>query len=333
MNSSFNLSKLFAKHLKSTYKVLFIRNKERLSLCDEKTLELVRAELLDNEYRLLFSKSGTKKYSLELFEEYNNQLKKYTKANFSQKLQFAKEKMVEFGMSERDRIIEWTNRPNEELVKDMAEYAAWLAVMKYRIDEADVLFEEDELYDFVLHNEKPNTNGVKIKDNQQTIDSEKPNTKKPTKRRRSYKSSSSKMQINVDYLELLPILYNKLDKNYIEHISISSFNDAFDGKTSSGYINWIATDYEFVYLLDNLEFMLDKRLYRINGSAKLKELQRHFKLKGRNLNSGSLRGTRNKIKELQSLSKTEYEKCTNEMKKNITALDIVIQELKNRIEK
>lgn len=189
-----NLNIIFNKYKEEKQTELLNRNNERLALCDEKTLVQVRAGLLDNEYRLLFSSFGTKKYARELYEEHKNQVKKYPKASFVQQLQFAKEKMVEFGINERDRIIEWTNRPDEELVKDMAEYAAWLTVMKYRINEVDVVFEEEEE---LLNNEsfKSKKESSELKDSKKT---------------KSIDLTSMRLKWNVEDIEELKELFHQL---------------------------------------------------------------------------------------------------------------------------
>ncbi|HPQ35748.1 MAG TPA: hypothetical protein PK563_14745 [Tenuifilaceae bacterium] len=308
-----DLANLFAKNFKTKYKELINRNSKRLSLCDEKTLEQVRIELLDSEYRFLFSSFGTKKYARELFEEYNIQGKKYPKANFLQKLQFAKEKMVEFGMSERDRIIEWTNRPDEELVKDMAEYAAWLAVMKYRIDEADVVLDDDG----ILENKSDPSR-------KESSELEK------SRKTKSIDLSSMRLKWNEEDIEVLKGLFQQLtneEDSYIDTTDYLFFENHFTGKKEKNKIVWLKSLGSLIYLLDNLSNYLDKVLFVSNKKRKkIKHfIGNHFVYinneKVREIYSKSISDARSKFTDSRKNSRID--------KELIKKIDAIIQSLSN----
>lgn len=349
MNSvSHPLAQLFLSTFILKRDELLARNSDKLALCDEEKRDGIRVTLLYNEYYLTYSNYSKEKYTMEFLDTFNSHRKTYAKGNIDTWIRLTKEEMLRMSMGEYRQVKEWTDRPDEELISAIAIYAAWNDIIfKHKNSEILEAFTEPEVEQpteiykdgetQAISNE--NQNSIKNTPTEPLTISETPaNDPKITKRvkRKTRKTPTgtalSKMVIKPEYMALLEPLHKHLNKRYIEAVTFKDFCDNFDGKTSKEKFNWIATQYEFIYLFDKLDIILDKRLYYKQGSVKLTELLLHFTFNKTKIPSSSLRVARARIKKHLNPIKKTKEKDYHEMKTNIEALVSIIEELKQQIE-
>lgn len=67
MESNNNLESNFREHLKLKYNEFIARNSEKLALCYESNVEIIRRELLDTEYHSKYSIYGKETYAREMY--------------------------------------------------------------------------------------------------------------------------------------------------------------------------------------------------------------------------------------------------------------------------
>lgn len=328
---------------------LLARNSDKLALCDQEKRDGIRVALLYDEYYLTYSNYSPEKYTVEFLDTFNSQRRMYVNGDIDTWIRFTKEEMLRMSMGENRQVKEWTDRPDENIIRDIAIYAAWNDIIfKHKNSEILEAFTEPEVEQPTEISEDEETqaisnetqNSIKNAPTEPLAISETPaNDPKITKRvkRKTRKTPTgtalSKMVIKPEYMALLEPLHKHLNKRYIEAVTFNDFCDNFDGKTSKEKFNWIATQYEFVYLFDELAFILDKRLYDKQGSVKLKELLLHFTFYKTKTTLNSLRVARTRIKTFQNSAQKSEENDSNEMRTKIEALATIIDTLKHISEK